>query len=219
MSTSGNEPHEHEREHEHESSDDDLMDLEMLSMSSEDEVNRIPQRTFLAKGQTYTHFLMTEHPTTIKDLLRVDKRTFKSLVSLLVDKGELKWDHMRLSVEESLAMFLYICGHNERHRVVGHWFQHSTDTISKHFKRMRRALCTVAPIIIQPPNLDATPSEILNDARYYPYFELSSDLFSVQQQPDQLPFYRQLLHDVSKDNGRGLPHDDILTSFNAYLLV
>ncbi|KAI8525369.1 hypothetical protein RHMOL_Rhmol13G0224900 [Rhododendron molle] len=78
---------------------------------------------------------------------------------------------MRLSVEESLAMFLYICGHNERHRVVGHWFQHSTDTISKHFKRMRRALCTVAPIIIQPPNLDATPSEILNDARYYPYFE------------------------------------------------
>ncbi|KAI8563697.1 hypothetical protein RHMOL_Rhmol03G0129300 [Rhododendron molle] len=79
MSTSGNEPHEHEREHEHESSDDDLMDLEMLSMSSEDEVNRIPQRTFLAKGQTYTQFLMTEHPTTIKDLLRVDKRTFKSL--------------------------------------------------------------------------------------------------------------------------------------------
>ncbi|KAH7847461.1 hypothetical protein Vadar_026337 [Vaccinium darrowii] len=166
MLTSGNPGTSH-----YSSDDDDLMDLEFLSMSDEDEVEKIPQRTFMVTGQQWTKFLMTEHPQTIKDLLRVDQHTFRTLVDLLVAKGQLKWDHMRLSVEESLAIFLYICGQSERHRVAAHWFQHSTDTISRHFKVMRRALCSVAPFVIRPPNLEVTPPEILNDGRYYPWFK------------------------------------------------
>ncbi|KAH7851129.1 hypothetical protein Vadar_007664 [Vaccinium darrowii] len=166
MWTSGNPGTSH-----YSSDDDDLMDLEFLSMSDEDEVEKIPQRTFMVTGQEWTKFLMTEHPQTIKDLLRVNQHTFRTLVDLLVAKGQLKWDHMRLLVEESLAIFLYICGQSEQHRVAAHWFQHSTDTISRHFKVMRRALCSVAPFVIRPPDLEVTPPEILNDGRYYPWFK------------------------------------------------
>ncbi|KAH7849626.1 hypothetical protein Vadar_020591 [Vaccinium darrowii] len=166
MSTSGNPPSSH-----YSSDDDDLMDLEFLSMSDEDEVEKIPQRTFPVSGQYWTQFFMTEYPQTIKDLLCVDQHTFRSLVDLLLEKGQLKWDHMRLSVEESLAIFLYVCGQSERHRVAAHWFQHSTNTINRHFKLMRRAFCNVAPFVIRPPDLDVTPPEILNDGRYYPWFK------------------------------------------------
>ncbi|KAI8550910.1 hypothetical protein RHMOL_Rhmol06G0144000 [Rhododendron molle] len=122
-------------------------------------------------GQEYTTFLLTSHPQNIKDMLRVDKHTFRALAVELVRRGLLEWDHKNLSVEESLAIFLYICGQNARERVVADRFQRSLDTISKHFNIIRRAICNLAPFIIRPPNLHETPPEILHDGRYYPWFK------------------------------------------------
>ncbi|KAI8550640.1 hypothetical protein RHMOL_Rhmol01G0214800 [Rhododendron molle] len=168
MSTSGNQEHEDSS-----SDDDDLMDLDFLDNMSEsdEEDERIPQRVAPFNGQSYTQFLMTKHPKTIRDVLRVDKQTFRSLVALLVEKGHLNWDHMRVSLEESLAIFLFICGQSGRMRLAADRFQHSLDTISRHFNLMRRALCYVGMSIIRPPNLNDTPPQILNDGRYYPWFK------------------------------------------------
>ncbi|KAI8559019.1 hypothetical protein RHMOL_Rhmol04G0141800 [Rhododendron molle] len=140
MSTSGN------QEQSDSSSDDyELMDLDFLENMSEsdEEDERIPQRVAPFNGQSYTQFLMTKHPKTIKDVLRVDKQTFRSLVALLVEKGQLNWDRMRLSLEESLAIFLFICGQSGRMQLAADRFQHSLDTISRHFNLMCRALCYV----------------------------------------------------------------------------
>ncbi|KAI8525626.1 hypothetical protein RHMOL_Rhmol13G0245000 [Rhododendron molle] len=168
MSTSGIPPYELEEDF---SDDDDLLELETLEMMERDGKQKIPQRTCPLSGQEYTTFLLTSHPQNIKDMLRVDKHTFRALAVELVRRGLLEWDHKNLSVEESLAIFLYICGQNARDRVVADRFQHSLDTISRHFNIIRRAICNLAPFIIRPPNLHETPPEILHDGRYYPWFK------------------------------------------------
>ncbi|KAH7861959.1 hypothetical protein Vadar_033047 [Vaccinium darrowii] len=151
------------------SDEDDFMDLEALEML--EEKGKMPQRTSKMSGQEYVTFLLKGHPRTIKDVLRVDKHTFRALVRELIQRGQIEWDHKKVSIEESLAMFLYICGHSERHRLAADKFQHSTSTISDHFNMMRRALSNLAPYIIKPPNLEETPPEILHDDRYYPWFK------------------------------------------------
>ncbi|KAH7859672.1 hypothetical protein Vadar_004093 [Vaccinium darrowii] len=150
--------------------DEDLLDLEFLELGLEDEFRKMPQRTSEQSGQAYVNFLLDGHPQTIIDILRVDAFTFRALVSELVARG-LQWDHKRLCVEESLAIFLYICGHSQRHRMATDRFQRSTSTISAHFKLMHRAICNLAPHIIRPPDLNVTPPEILHDHRYFPWFQ------------------------------------------------
>ncbi|CAL2257735.1 unnamed protein product [Prunus armeniaca] len=50
-------------------------------------------------------------------------------------------------------------------------FQRSKDTIHRQFKRVLGALCALAPRIIRPQSRGETPSQILNNPKYYPYFE------------------------------------------------
>ncbi|KAH7854211.1 hypothetical protein Vadar_011394 [Vaccinium darrowii] len=153
----------------------DSISLSLSSSSSEEDepvILKHPQRTFPISGQEYTTWLLNGHPDVMREMLRVDAHTFRALVNLLVKKGHLKkWDHMRLSVEESLAIFLYICGHGKRQRCAAYQFRHSTTTISRHFKYMRRALCNVARSVIRPPDLSEIPPEILRDKKYYLWFQ------------------------------------------------
>ena len=58
-----------------------------------------------------------------------------------------------MRVEEAIAMFLLIVGHNVRMRVVVNRFQHSTETIAQHFKEVRRALCRLYKILICSTNM------------------------------------------------------------------
>ncbi|KAF7123603.1 hypothetical protein RHSIM_Rhsim12G0104200 [Rhododendron simsii] len=87
----------------------------------------------------------------------------RALAVELVRRGLLKWDHKNLSVEESLAIFLYICGQNAWDRAVA-------DT-SVVLWILCRAICNLAPFIIRPPNHQGKPLEILHDGRYYPWFQ------------------------------------------------
>ncbi|XP_058197837.1 uncharacterized protein LOC131313503 isoform X3 [Rhododendron vialii] len=161
------------------SSDDDIALLAGMfllldtSSSSEEEreILRRPQRTFPISGQEYTTLLLNGDPDTMRYTLRVDAHTFRTLVNLLVKRGRLKWDCMRLSVEESLAIFLYICGHGKRHRCAANRFKRSMNTIARHFKYMMRALGNIAYLVIRPPDLNEIPFEILHDKIYYPWFE------------------------------------------------
>ncbi|KAH7845955.1 hypothetical protein Vadar_007940 [Vaccinium darrowii] len=145
------------------------------SSSSEEDVQPIPrgprrpQRNF--EGEAYTNFLLNGNPHTMADLLRVDSFTFVSLVGLIVERGHIDWNRKRLSVEVSLAMFLYICSLNHRMRTTADRFQCSTDTVHLHFKYMVRALCNVAPLVIHTPDMNEVPAKIVNDRRFNPWFE------------------------------------------------
>jgi len=169
------------RRHTGSSDDEDIVliatALLLDSSSSEEDVQPIPrgprhpQRNFEVQGEAYTNFLLNGNPRTMTDLLRVDSFTFVSLVGLIVERGRIDWNRKRLSVEVSLAMFLYICGLNHRMRTTADRFQCSTDTVHRHFKYMVRALCNVAPLVIHPPDMNEVPAKIVNDRRFNPWFE------------------------------------------------
>ena len=82
----------------------------------------------------------------------MDKETFMNLCDHLKRHENLQ-DTRFVIVEEAVAMFLLIVGHNVRMRVVADRFQHSTETFAQHFKEVRRALCRVGKILIRPNNM------------------------------------------------------------------
>ena len=49
-------------------------------------------------------------------------------------------DSIHTSVEEQVAMFLYVVCHNQRFRVVHNTFRRSMETISRYFKQVMHVI-------------------------------------------------------------------------------
>ncbi|CAL5435353.1 unnamed protein product [Camellia sinensis] len=138
-------------------SDDDDLDFAMVCQMWE-ATNGIPgkqpQQTCPYTGEMYTQHLLNGHPRTIREVLRMDAPTFRSLCD------ELK-----------RCEFIKVDKNSERHRLAADRFQHSTKTIHRHFKIMMRALCRLAVLIIRPPDPNVIPPEIRNNRKHYPWFK------------------------------------------------
>ena len=65
-------------------------------------------------------------------MLRMRRAPFFALCDLLRHR-QLVTDREGVSVEEQVAMFLHVVGHNQRFRVVRHSFRRSIETVHKHF--------------------------------------------------------------------------------------
>ena len=110
------------------------------------------------------------HPVRFYEQVRVEKHTFYLLRDALCERKLLK-DTNRMNVNEQLLIFLHTIGHNVRNRVLQDRFQHSGETISRHFNIVLRAINGLRDVCItDPPNV--VPSKILGDSRYYPYFKV-----------------------------------------------
>ncbi|CAI0401887.1 unnamed protein product [Linum tenue] len=53
-------------------------------------------------------------------------------------------------IEEQLAIFLNIIGHNERNRVIQERFQHSGETISRYFNNVLKSIKSLSREFLQP---------------------------------------------------------------------
>ncbi|XVF58909.1 hypothetical protein PTKIN_Ptkin07bG0103800 [Pterospermum kingtungense] len=104
-----------------------------------------------------------------REMFRMDKHVFHKLCYTLRHRGMLR-DTAGVMIEEQLAIFLNIVGHNERNRVIQERFQHSGETISRHFNNVLKAIKSLSREFLQPPNI-STPPEILNSNRFFPYFK------------------------------------------------
>ena len=153
--------------------DDEVMHLHMGCQLTRDIPTRQPQRNCPYTGEQYIKFLLSGNPKSIREQLRMEVPTFVELVKQIVRKNVVDWSNMRLSLEESLAMFLFICGQSLGTRNAGDQFQHSNETIHRHFVLMMRALGNLAPFVIQPPNMAVTHPKIRNDRRYWPWFKVT----------------------------------------------
>ena len=80
-------------------------------------------------------------------------------------------DSRNVLVEEKVATFLFIIGHNVRHRVASIRFQHSTETISRNFKEVLRAVCRFGKELIKQESKEF-PERIKNNSKYYPWFKV-----------------------------------------------
>ena len=66
------------------------------------------------------------------NLLRMRRPPFFQLCDLFRSRG-LVTDSIHATVEEQVAMFLHVVGHNERFRVIDLTFRRSVETISRFF--------------------------------------------------------------------------------------
>ncbi|KAG6386419.1 hypothetical protein SASPL_155319 [Salvia splendens] len=104
-----------------------------------------------------------------REMYRMDKHVFHKLSDTLRQRDMLR-DTPGVVIEEQLAIFLNIVGHNERNRVIQERYQHSGETISRHFNNVLKAIKSLSSEFLQPPSL-TTPTEIRKSNRLYPYFE------------------------------------------------
>ncbi|CAK9185763.1 unnamed protein product [Ilex paraguariensis] len=99
---------------------------------------------------------------------RMDKHVFYKLCDILQARGLLRHTN-RIKIEEQLAIFMFIVGHNLRTRAVQELFRYSGETISRHFNNVLNAIIAISLDFFQPPGSDVPP-EIREDPRFYPYF-------------------------------------------------
>jgi hypothetical protein len=90
-------------------------------------------------------------------MLRMRKAPFFNLVKLFRERSLLE-DTMHCCVEEQVAMFLHIVGHNQRFRVIHHTFRRSFETVSRYFHQVLHAVGELRAI--------------LGSHRWYPYFKI-----------------------------------------------
>ncbi|XP_044328520.1 protein ALP1-like isoform X1 [Triticum aestivum] len=130
---------------------------------------KTPRNTSKLTGAQKTREWLEGHPVRFYEQLRVDKHTFYLLRDALCERNLLT-DTKRMDVNEQLVIFLHTIGHNVRNRVIQDRFQHSGETISRHFKRVLKAINGLRDVYITDPS-NEVPNEILGDSRFYPYFK------------------------------------------------
>ncbi|XP_073054722.1 uncharacterized protein [Primulina eburnea] len=153
--------------------DNELDELELVAAAAGyhyyNGITRQPARVMSPKGSGFMTEALNGHDDLFREMFRMDKHVFHKLSDTLRHRGMLR-DTVGVMIEEQLAIFLNVVGHNERNRVIQERFQHSGETISRHFNNVLKAIKSLSREFLRPPPL-TTPSEIHKSNRFYPYFE------------------------------------------------
>ena len=86
-------------------------------------------RTSKLSRDAFMKEVLNGHPRVCYEMFHMDIDVLRHLCNKLKRLRILMKDNGIVSVEELVAMFLYIIGHNTRMRVVSDRFQHSTETV------------------------------------------------------------------------------------------
>ncbi|KAK8949408.1 hypothetical protein KSP39_PZI006186 [Platanthera zijinensis] len=131
-----------------------------------------PCMTSKQTGDKWLAELVGGHPVRFHNAFRMSKQIFFDLLQNLEQNYGLQGSR-RMASREVLAITLYILSHNETIRKATEHFQHSSETASRYFSEGLRALLRLAEDIIVPQGgyFAMTPPEILQDARYMPFFK------------------------------------------------
>lgn len=133
-------------------------------------ITKQPRRSISPAGKGFMTEVLNGCDDYSREMLRMDKHVFLKLSESLRQRGMLR-DTSGVMIEEQLAIFLNIVGHNERNRVIQERFQHSGETISRHFNNVLKAIKSLSREFLQQPPV-STPPEILASSRFYPYFKV-----------------------------------------------
>jgi hypothetical protein len=106
--------------------------------------------------------------------LRMKRAPFFRLCNLFRERELLK-DSIHTSIEEQVAMFLLIVGHNTRFRALQPIFRRSIEVISRYFKAVLYAVGELRAEMIRPPSTHIHP-KIQDNSRFNPYFKVNDYL-------------------------------------------
>lgn len=81
--------------------------------------------------------------------LRIDVGLFMYLTQLMCDT-HLLVDSRHVSIEEQLAIFLHIVGHNTKNKTVRLEFLRSGETSSRYFNNVIHAICEIRDALSYP---------------------------------------------------------------------
>ena len=81
-------------------------------------------------------------------------------------------DSIHTSIEEQVAMFLLVVGHNQRFRTLQPIFRRSTEVISRYFKAVLYAVGELRDEMILTPSNRCHP-KIQQSTRFNPYFKVN----------------------------------------------
>ncbi|TVU04908.1 hypothetical protein EJB05_48052, partial [Eragrostis curvula] len=109
------------------------------------------------------------------NMLRMRRAPFFNLCNLLRSRNLLR-DSINSCVEEQVAMFLHVVGHNQRFRVIHTNWRRSIETVSRYFREVLYAIGELRGEMIRPPG-NETHSRIRTSPRWYPYFKGMADIF------------------------------------------
>ena len=127
-------------------------------------IERVRDNSSAMSGHAYTQELLHGPSIQCQELMRMSRDAYVLLCNHFKEKGWVK-DGRDVCVEEKMAMFLTMLGHNERYRVIKRRFQRSTETIHNCFHEVLRGMMKFARKIICPTTSDTTTTNISNQQR------------------------------------------------------
>ncbi|CAN6982315.1 unnamed protein product [Brassica oleracea var. botrytis] len=132
---------------------------------------RAPQRTGRGLGWRNIWNRLQEDDAACLQLLRMSLPCFTALCNILQTNYGLQ-PTSNISIEESVAIFLVICGHNEVQRDVGLRFGRNQETVMRKFSEVLTATELLACDYIRTPTtqeLQRISERLLVDRVNYPY--------------------------------------------------
>jgi hypothetical protein len=131
-----------------------------------------PCRTSSQTGYKWVMEILQGNPNRCKQNFRMEIYVFLYLCKELKENYHLRGTR-KLTVEELVAMSLNTLGHEFGNRIVQEKFQHSGETVSRHFTRVLMAVSRMAIDIINPIDREFrdVSSKIRDDEQYWLYFK------------------------------------------------
>jgi hypothetical protein len=100
-------------------------------------------------------------------------RVFSQLCNVLQHTYGLQ--HIKcIRLEESVGIYLMILGDGHCNRMVQERFQHSSETIHRHFHKVLKCLNIMSMDVLKPsdPTFSAVLTHIQNSQLYWPHFKV-----------------------------------------------
>ncbi|WJZ90869.1 hypothetical protein VitviT2T_009985 [Vitis vinifera] len=132
--------------------------------------------------------------------LRMGKDAFARLVNILRGTGRLR-NSAHSNVEEQVAKFLHIVGHNLRNRTMKFYFKRSSETVSRHFHQVLRAIISLDDVFLKQPDGLKCPQEIKENTKFWPYFKAHPGASQLRHKP--IRNYDKLSILLGKDRATG----------------
>ncbi|KAH6793608.1 hypothetical protein C2S52_004085 [Perilla frutescens var. hirtella] len=129
----------------------------------------LQRRPITRIGYHFVKDMIEGDPQNLRQLYRMYPDAFLKLCSIIRYKTHLQ-DTRHICVEEMVATFLIIVGHNDRYCNVRQRFSRSHFATSQNFNKVLKALNMIAPDMMVKPSIQ-TPTKIQDCTRFMPFFK------------------------------------------------
>ncbi|KAM3231881.1 hypothetical protein P3L10_017240 [Capsicum annuum] len=164
-----------------------------------------PFRTSKRSGHIFIQEILRGNETRCYENFRFKKAVFIDLPHDLTEKYGLKAT-CGISTHKMLGMFFMVCAHGAENRMIQEIFQHSGETVHRHFHSMLNVVCNLAIIRPRLNYNDGVEAHKSCNERYLPFFKDCIGALDGTHVKARLPQGQEILYIDCK----GYPTQNIL---------